>query len=1024
VNRSKNYQAHLGGGFGSIEKSFLLPTGGFPPPQVIDNSRCLLDAIAMMGARQTEAVQMVGSLSVAECLSLSAALVHVSADDGAALLDALLLSQSTGGSLQDRLRGVQPSIFAIANARLKQDAGLEAEAALMSGFATMLKHAGQKRAREEEEEEDDEEEEEEEEDDDDEEEDEEEQEEEQDDYEVDGDQDGGEDGCEGRGEKGGGSEDTGEEESNGLGSDGLKEKGEKGETAKAKVEEVEDKDADKVKDTVEDKVKEKDANKVDVHDDDSEVECDEDGAPLEFSRREMPSPRAQSPPVPAPAPTLELAAALAVSAPAVPAVQAPAPVSAPPAASAVKATQNENAAAVVVEASAPTTVVPPSAPVPAEAKAGAPEKQFTDEQTRPETKERIQNEEEGRIEQAQQDQEGKGKNVQEEKEQEGEKGKKGKTAKAAETGQVKEATEPSQEGARMEAQRKETQRTSRSASLSSSSSAPPKAKRARKSRDNAQDVEQEKRVIEDAEQRATKELTKAKDSLAKQSKSGGECKTDKPNVGSGAAQQQSEEGLDQQRAALVESTQATMKQHGWSQAMLGREINEPQAYVSQWLRGKKLGVATFARLIEKITQISASRWASKGVHKNLEEEDAETGVTGAAEGTEGGRKRKPADGTEEELQQKKAKHGVSQEQTAKGKKQETKGQKAQLVTCQAAKEQEGQAQDGKEQEGKEQEGKEQEGKEQAKEKTEQAAKEKKRQQEEIKEQAATEKKKQQEEKKEQAAKEKKKQQEEKKEQAAKKKKKQQEEKKEQAAKEKRKDQKKEPKKGTVEKGDSVCDGKLAAEEYRGVSFHKISRVFSARIRFSGTQKHIGSFDTAEEAARAYDVAARQYHGDEARYNFPNQAKGRASAKASTKASTKASAKATARPALGSGSGAENGKEEQEQEQEQGQVQATVGDRISIYWPDEDAWFVGRIQSQAKKGTTILYEDGDEQLHQHMATERYKIIAKLPPGRKRCPSCYCAVPWRLPCCDTCEHVFKPVPGRNKNAKDPLQATKKR
>jgi hypothetical protein len=58
------------------------------------------------------------------CRSLSAALVHVSAHDGATLLDALLLSQERDGGLQDRMRGqpsLQPSVFAVTNALLDQE---------------------------------------------------------------------------------------------------------------------------------------------------------------------------------------------------------------------------------------------------------------------------------------------------------------------------------------------------------------------------------------------------------------------------------------------------------------------------------------------------------------------------------------------------------------------------------------------------------------------------------------------------------------------------------------------------------------------------------------------------------------------------------------------------------------------------------------------------------------------------------------------------------------------------------------
>lgn len=60
----------------------------------------------------------------------------------------------------------------------------------------------------------------------------------------------------------------------------------------------------------------------------------------------------------------------------------------------------------------------------------------------------------------------------------------------------------------------------------------------------------------------------------------------------------------------------------------------------------------------------------------------------------------------------------------------------------------------------------------------------------------------------------------------------------------------------------------ARGDYKGVTYNKREKKYKARIQCGLIRLTVGTFDTAEEAARTYDKRARQLHGAFARLNFP------------------------------------------------------------------------------------------------------------------------------------------------------------
>ena len=63
--------------------------------------------------------------------------------------------------------------------------------------------------------------------------------------------------------------------------------------------------------------------------------------------------------------------------------------------------------------------------------------------------------------------------------------------------------------------------------------------------------------------------------------------------------------------------------------------------------------------------------------------------------------------------------------------------------------------------------------------------------------------------------------------------------------------------------------KGTSSQYIGSHLNKKTGRWIAQIRINGKSTHLGSFANEIDAARAYDEAARKYHGEFARLNFAN-----------------------------------------------------------------------------------------------------------------------------------------------------------
>ena len=62
--------------------------------------------------------------------------------------------------------------------------------------------------------------------------------------------------------------------------------------------------------------------------------------------------------------------------------------------------------------------------------------------------------------------------------------------------------------------------------------------------------------------------------------------------------------------------------------------------------------------------------------------------------------------------------------------------------------------------------------------------------------------------------------------------------------------------------------KGGSSQYKGVRL-EAGKYWRAKIRIDGVQTWLGYFETEEDAARAYDVAAKEAFGEYARLNFPS-----------------------------------------------------------------------------------------------------------------------------------------------------------
>jgi hypothetical protein len=64
-----------------------------------------------------------------------------------------------------------------------------------------------------------------------------------------------------------------------------------------------------------------------------------------------------------------------------------------------------------------------------------------------------------------------------------------------------------------------------------------------------------------------------------------------------------------------------------------------------------------------------------------------------------------------------------------------------------------------------------------------------------------------------------------------------------------------------ENGYNQGKNKTNTSGFKGVHFHKTLKKYAAKIKINGKTKHIGYYETPEDASYAYETKAKELHGD-------------------------------------------------------------------------------------------------------------------------------------------------------------------